>query len=92
MLTHEKEITFLRKANELSEVIANAVDQFEPHHITFYAYNLAAAFHPMYDACRVLSDDVSPELQVARLALYRAAKGIFGRVLSLMGMTAPEYM
>ncbi len=92
LLTHEKEIEFLRKAHELSEVIDNAVTQYEPHHIAFYAYDLAADFHPLYDACRVLNDSVPEDLRLARLRLYRAAQHLFGRVLDLMGMTAPERM
>lgn len=92
LLTHEKEIAFLRKANELSDVIDNAVQQYEPHHIAFYAYELAATFHPLYDACRVLHTEVPDDVKLARLRLYRAAQCLFGRLLGLMGMTAPEHM
>lgn len=92
LLTHPLELTFLKKAMELSAVIDKCVTSFEPHHITFYAYDLAAAFHPAYDACRVLHDDVPHELAIARLRFYRAAQAIFARVLSLMGMSAPERM
>ena len=92
LLTHPLELDFLRKALELSEVIELSVNAFEPHHIAFYAYDLAAAFHPMYDAARVLHSDVSPELAAARLRLYRAAWLLFKRVLDLMGMSAPERM
>ena len=65
---------------------------FEPHHIAFYAYDLAAAFHPTYEVCRVLSDDVLEPLRLARLQFYGAAKNLFARVLDLMGMSAPEVM
>ncbi len=92
LLTHPLELAFLRKALELSEVIELSVNAFEPHHIAFYAYDLAATFHPMYDAARVLHSDVSPELAAARLRLYRAAKLLFKHVLDLMGMSAPERM
>ncbi|MGB1250032.1 MAG: arginine--tRNA ligase [Candidatus Promineifilaceae bacterium] len=92
LLTHPKEIAFLKKALELSEVIELSVDSYEPHHITFYAYDLAAAFHPVYDACRVMGDGVSAELSVARLRFYKAAMVLMARVLSLMGMSAPDRM
>lgn len=92
LLTHENELRFLRKAMELSEVIELIVNTAEPHHLTFYAYDLAAAFHPAYETCRVLHSEVPEELQHARLRFYRAAQQIFARVLDLMGMSAPEVM
>ncbi|UCC52961.1 MAG: arginine--tRNA ligase [Anaerolineaceae bacterium] len=92
LLTHEKELAFLRKALELSEVLEKISTTLEPHAITFYAYDLAALFHPTYELCRVLHSDVPEPLQLARLRFYRAAKQLFARVLDLMGMSAPEVM
>jgi arginyl-tRNA synthetase len=92
LLTHERELAFLRKSLELSEVLETMVTSFEPHHIAFYAYDLAATFHPAYEACRVLHSDVPEPLRLARLRFYRAAKTLFARVLDLMGMDAPEVM
>ncbi len=92
LLTHPHEQAFLLKALELADVIEFSAENFEPHHIAFYAYDLAAAFHPMYDAARVIGDGVSDELAHARLRLYRAAQLVFARVLDLMGMSAPDRM
>ncbi len=92
LLTHESELAFMRKALELPEVIELMVLNSEPHHIAFYAYELAAAFHPAYENCRVLNDDVPEPLRHARLRFYRAAKQLFAHVLDLMGMSAPEVM
>lgn len=92
LLTHEKELAFLKKALELSDVLETMATTFEPHPIAFYAYELAAAFHPTYEMCRVLSDDVPEPLQLARLRFYRAARQLFARVLGLMGMSAPDVM
>ena len=92
LLTHENELAFLRKAIELSEVLELMVRQYEPHHIAFYAYELAALFHPTYETCRVLHSEVPQPLRLARLRFYRAAKQLFARVLDLMGMSAPEMM
>ncbi|MGD2079187.1 MAG: arginine--tRNA ligase, partial [Chloroflexota bacterium] len=92
LLTHENELAFLRKALELTETLELMVDNFEPHHIAFYAYELAAAFHPTYETCRVLHSEVPEPMRLARLRFYRAAKQLFARVLDLMGMSAPEVM
>jgi arginyl-tRNA synthetase len=92
LLTNEHELAFLRKALELSEVLEFMVSEYEPHHIAFYAYELASLFHPAYENSRVLHSEVPEPLRAARLRFYRAAKMLFARVLDLMGMNAPEVM
>lgn len=91
-LLGDAEMTFIRKALELGDVLEFSAANLEPHKIAFYAHELASVFHPIYDNVRVLSVDVSPELAKARLRFYRAAQVVFKRVLTLMGMTAPEVM
>lgn len=86
------ELRFIRKALELGEIIELAATQLEPHRIAFYAHELASTFHPIYDEVRALHGDVPAEVQKARLRFYRAAQVVFKRVLSLMGMSAPERM
>ena len=92
LLTHENELAFILFSMELTAVVEQMTLTSEPHHIAFYAYDLAAAFHPTYEKCRVLSDDVPEPLRRARLHFYRAAQRLFAHVLSLMGMSAPEVM
>ncbi len=91
-LLGEAEQRFIRKALELGETLELAAKTLEPHRIAFYAHELAGTFHPIYDEVRALHGDVPPELAKARLRFYRAAQVVFKRVLSLMGMTAPERM
>jgi arginyl-tRNA synthetase len=86
------ELAFLRKIAELGEVIDTAARNFEPHRIAFYALELANAFHPVFDNVRVLHSEVPPEVAKARLRFYRAAQVAFRRVLTLMGMSAPDVM
>ncbi|MCY4023611.1 MAG: arginine--tRNA ligase [Anaerolineaceae bacterium] len=83
---------FLRKALELPAVIEQSVLAQEPHRIAFYAHELATMFHPMYENVRVLGEDVPPELAATRLRFYSAAQLVFRRLLTLMGMSAPETM
>ncbi|MEP6986000.1 MAG: arginine--tRNA ligase, partial [Chloroflexota bacterium] len=91
-LLGEAEQRFIRKALELGEIIELSAKTLEPHRIAFYAHELAGVFHPVYDEVRALHGDVPPELAKARLRFYRAAQVVFKRVLTLMGMTAPERM
>ncbi len=91
-LLGKDELKFIRKALELGNVIEQAVVHCEPHKIAFFAHELAAVFHPIYDRARVLHSEVPVETAKARLRFYRAAAVVFYRVLRLMGMSAPERM
>jgi len=91
LLTHESELTLIRKMLELPEIVMQAATQLAPHHLTFYAKDLASAFHAFYRDCRVV-DAEAPDLTRTRLMLVRAAKLVLARVLSLMGMGTPERM
>ncbi len=86
------ELRFIRKALELGETIEMAATALEPHRIAFFAHELAGTFHPIYDEVRALHGDVPAEVAKARLHFYRAAQVVFKRVLTLMGMSAPERM
>jgi arginyl-tRNA synthetase len=93
LLKHESELNLIRKMLTLEEVIELAAINLQPHHLTYYAQELASDFHTFYRDCRVLSSDpADAELTKARLKLVRAAKGVLARVLGLMGMSAPERM
>jgi len=91
LLTHASELKLIRKMLELTDVIALAATQLAPHHLTFYAKDLASTFHTFYRDCRVV-DQGNPELTQARLSLARAARIVLARALGLLGVTSPERM
>ncbi|MGB2876781.1 MAG: arginine--tRNA ligase [Dehalococcoidales bacterium] len=90
LLTTEPELTLIRKMLLLPELMETIVTTLEPHHLTYYAQDLATVFHSFYKQCRVVSEDEA--LTRARLKLVEAAKTVLNRTLHLMGMTAPEQM
>jgi arginyl-tRNA synthetase len=90
LLTTEPELDFIRKMLQLPEVVETVATKLEPHHLPYYAQDLATAFHSFYKQCRVVSDDA--ELTAARLKLVDAARIAFARTLSFMGMSVPERM
>jgi len=90
LLTTEPELTLIRKMLLLPELMETIVTTLEPHHLTYYAQDLATVFHSFYKQCRVVSVDEA--LTKARLKLVEAAKTVLSRTLHLMGMTAPERM
>jgi arginyl-tRNA synthetase len=93
LLNHPAELTLLRKMLELPEIIEKAALQLAPHHLAFYAQDLASVFHAFYRDCRVVSSLPEDEaITRARLRLVAATKQVFARVLGLAGVTAPESM
>jgi len=90
LLTSEPELILIRKMLLLPEMVELISRSLEPHHLTYYAQELATVFHSFYKQCRVVSAD--KELTGARLKLVKAAKLVLGRTLNLMGMDAPEKM
>lgn len=88
--TSEAELNLIRKLAQLPELIETAATAHEPHHLTYYAQDLATVFHVFYRDCRVVTDDAA--LTTARLKLVSATKTVLARTLHLMGMTAPEKM
>jgi arginyl-tRNA synthetase len=90
LLTTEPELTLIRRMLLLPELVETIAQTLEPHHLTYYAQELATAFHLFYKHCRVVTDDEA--MTGARLKLVKAAKITLGRSLTLMGMKAPDKM
>ncbi|MBA7538528.1 Arginine--tRNA ligase [subsurface metagenome] len=90
LLTTEPELTLIRKMLLLPEIVEIVAHTLEPHHLTYYAQDLATVFHSFYKQCRIVSQDEI--LTKARLRLVEAAKLVLAKTLHLMGMTAPEKM
>jgi arginyl-tRNA synthetase len=91
LLVHPAELALIRKMLELPVIIEQAVRDLAPHHLTYYAQDLASTFSLFYRDCKVV-DAAAPDLTTARLQLCRAAKLTLARTLELMGMSAPESM
>ena len=89
-LSSEPELTLIRKMLLLPEIVETVVHTLGPHHLAYYAQDLATVFHSFYKQCRVVSQDEL--LTKARLKLVAAAKLVLAKTLHLMGMTAPETM
>ncbi|MCK9356951.1 MAG: arginine--tRNA ligase, partial [Dehalococcoidia bacterium] len=90
LLKEDAELDLIRVLARLPEVVDEVARTLEPHHLPYYAQELATAFHVFYKQCRVLNDN--REVTQARLALVRAAKVVLKRTLGLMGVAAPEQM
>jgi len=90
LLTTEPELTLIRRLILLPEIVQQVAVALEPHHLPYYAQDLATVFHSFYKQCRVVSKDEA--LTKARLKLVKATQIALAKVLRLMGMAAPEKM
>jgi arginyl-tRNA synthetase len=90
LLTTEPELTLIRRLILLPEIVERVAVTLEPHHLPYYAQDLATVFHSFYKQCRVVSKDEA--LTKARLKLVQATQIALAKVLHLMGMSAPEKM
>src|SRR4030066_107067 len=90
LLTTEPELTLIRRMILLPEIVELVASTLEPHHLPYYAHDLATIFHSFYKQCRVVSEDEA--LTRARLKLVKASQIALVKVLRLMGMSAPEKM
>ncbi|HXY75053.1 MAG TPA: arginine--tRNA ligase [Dehalococcoidales bacterium] len=90
LLKLEPEMVLIRRLLQLPEIVEVVASSMEPHHLAYYAQDLATVFHVFYRDCRVVTDD--EKLTKARLKLVKATQIALAKVLSLMSMTAPEKM
>ena len=85
-----EELAVLRKLSEFPEIVAKAAQFLEPHRITIFLQELAAAFHHFYHDHRVVSEDAG--LTQARLRLVEGVRVVLANALRLLNISAPEKM
>ncbi len=90
VLTEPEEIQILKILASYPDVVRSSAELLEPHRITYFLMNLAAAFHSYYNKHRVLSDDLAATK--GRLCLVLAIKMVIRNGLKLLGVSAPEKM
>jgi arginyl-tRNA synthetase len=90
LLSVYEELRIIRKLLIYPMIFEGAVNTHEPHRITFYLQELSGMFHPYYNKCRVISDDI--ELTRAKLALCEAIRIVLQDGLEILGISAPEKM
>jgi arginyl-tRNA synthetase len=86
-----EDIALIKALARYPEAVETAGTLMEPHRITYYLMNLAAAFHTYYNRHRVLSED-NLRLTRARLHLISAVQKVIRNGLALLGVSAPDAM
>ncbi len=89
-LTEEHESTLASLLERYPEFVATCARNREPHLMTHYLRDLAAALHSYYNAHAFLVDDAAQ--RNARLALCEATREVLKDGLHLLGISAPKSM
>ena len=92
ILDHPREIQLMKAISLLPEVVEQATVDRAPHKVTTWVRGLAADFHGFYHDCRVLGNDLSPDITRSRYCLVEATRIALYIGLNLLGVTAPERM
>lgn len=90
LLTHETEITLIKKLLAFPGVIQTAAANREPHKLITYLNELASNFTSFYHDCRIIGE--SDELMHARSELAQATATVLANGLQILGITAPKRM
>jgi arginyl-tRNA synthetase len=96
-LLDDEELALVRLAAQYPRTVESAALAYEPHRIAFYLYDLAAAFHALWnrgndDPGRRFLNESDPQLSRARLELALGIGQIVRSGLDLMGVEAAEEM
>jgi len=97
ILSDEAEMDLVHRIAQFPRTIEAAAEAHEPHRVAFYLYDLASAFHSLWNKGKDL-----PQLRFvnltdkdstkARLALVHALKGVLASGLAILGVMAPDEM
>lgn len=94
-LTLPEELGILKQLAMYPEMVLSAALAYEPHRVTTFLQELAAAFHGYFTKYkdseeRVISGD--RHLSRARLAMVGAVRQVVANGLAILGVSAPERM
>ncbi|MFL6750665.1 MAG: arginine--tRNA ligase, partial [Sphingomicrobium sp.] len=92
-----EELALVKLAAQYPRVIEGAAMAHEPHRVAFYLYDLAAAFHALWnrgndDPARRFLIENNPQISRSRLELARGIGQVVRNGLGLMGVEAAEEM
>ena len=97
LLRDEAEMDIIHRIAQFPRMIEGAAEAHEPHRVAFYLYDLASAFHSLWNKGKDLPqlrfvNQTDKDSTLARLALVHALKGLLASGLAVLGVTAPDEM
>ena len=90
LLRDKSEVELIKKLAMFEYVMESVASELKLHKVARYARELAEVFNIFYKNCPVLNAE--EELREARLVLVDCTKQVLCKVLSVLGIEAPEEM
>lgn len=97
LLSDEAELGLVRKLAQWPRLVESAAEFHEPHRVAFYLYDLASAFHSLWNKgkdaphLRFIIED-NTRLTLARLSLVHGLVAVLASGLAILGVRAAEEM
>jgi arginyl-tRNA synthetase len=97
LLADESEMDLVHRIAQFPRMAEAAAEAHEPHRVAFYLYDVASAFHSLWNKGKDLPqlrfvNQTDKDSTKARLALVHALKGVLATGLAILGVTAPDEM
>ncbi|MBZ6074778.1 arginine--tRNA ligase [Microvirga puerhi] len=97
LLQDEAEMDLIHRIAQFPRMVEAAAEAHEPHRVAFYLYDVASAFHSLWNKGKDLPqlrfvNQTDKDSTQARLALVHALKGVLAAGLAILGVTAPDEM
>ena len=90
LLKEKSEIEILKHLAEFPETVKRSAENYSPHILTNYLFDLAQKFNTFYQSIQVLKAE--QETKSARLALVKAVSIVLENGLDLLGIEIPKEM
>lgn len=90
LLTHESEITLIKKMLGFPAAVSQAAFHREPHRVITYLNELASDFTSFYHDCRIIGENEN--LMQARSTLAAGVARVLANGLGILGIHAPDRM
>jgi arginyl-tRNA synthetase len=97
LLSDEAELGLVKKLAQWPRLVESAAEFHEPHRVAFYLYDLASAFHSLWNKgkdaphLRFIIED-NTRLTLARLSLVHGLVAVLASGLAILGVRAAEEM
>ncbi len=90
LLTSDSETRLMLELMKFPDLIAQTAEDYQVHHLTKYAGDVARALHNFYEKERVVG--VDRNLEQSRLALVSAVKITLENLFDILGISKPKKM
>lgn len=90
LLKSDSEVRLMLELLKFPDLLAQTAEDYQVHHLTKYAGDIARALHNFYEKERVVG--VEKNLEQSRLALVSATKIVLENLFDILGISKPKKM